>query len=86
MAMPLILLIRYAYTVDYQAQGRYILPGVIPFMYYISHGLEKLPLWTKSPEKLKNVLFAAMLVCVVASMLIMVYVSALPYYLEASVL
>ncbi len=86
MAMPFVLLIRYAYTVDYQAQGRYIMPGVIPFMYYISHGLEKLPLWTKSPEKLKNILFAAMLACIVASLLIMVYVSALPVYLEASVL
>lgn len=86
MVMPLILLIRYAYTVDYQAQGRYIMPGVIPFMYYISRGLEKLPLWTKSPERLKNVLFAAMLACIVASLLIMVYVSALPFYLEASVL
>ena len=32
MITPLILLIQYAYTVDYQAQGRYLMPGLIPFM------------------------------------------------------
>lgn len=86
MAMPLILLIQYAYTVDYQAQGRYILPGIVPFMYYISHGLEKLPLWTKSPRVLQNVLFAAMLAGIVSALLITVYVTALPIYMQTSVL
>lgn len=86
MAMPLILLIRYAYTVDYQAQGRYILPGIVPFMYYISHGLEKLPLWTKSPRILQNILFAAVLTGIVVSLLIMVYTTALPIYMQISVL
>lgn len=85
MVMPLILLIQYAYTVDYQAQGRYILPGVIPFMYYVSRGLEKTPLWRRCPEKGKTFLSAVLLAGVVLSLLIMVYISALPYYLEAQV-
>ena len=83
MMMPLILLIRYAYTVDYQAQGRYILPGVIPFMYYVSRGLEKFPLWRNCSEGVKNVLCAVMLTGIVVSLLITVYVCALPYYLQA---
>lgn len=84
--IPFIILIRFAYTVDYQAQGRYIIPGLIPFMYYVTHGLEKLPLWRKSPEKWKNVFWVAVMAGIVGSLLIMVYVTAMPVYLESSVL
>lgn len=85
-AMPVILLIQYAYTKDYQAQGRYIMPGLIPLMYYVAHGLEKLPLWRKSPEKWKNILSVLVMTGIVASLLVMVYVSALPFYLDVPVL
>ena len=40
--MPIILMIYYAYAMDYQNQGRYILPSLVPLMYYIVKGLEKL--------------------------------------------
>lgn len=40
--IPIGLLIYYAYTVDYQDQGRYALPIVIPLMFYIVKGIEKL--------------------------------------------
>lgn len=86
MIMPFLLLIQYSYTVDYQAQGRYIMPGVIPLMYYISRGPEKLPLWRKASEKQKNILSALALAGILLSLLVTVYVSALPYYLKASVL
>ena len=86
MIMPFLLLIRYSYTVDYQAQGRYIMPGVIPLMYYICRGLEKLPLWRRASEKRKNILSALTLAGILLSLLVTVYVSALPYYLETSVL
>lgn len=85
-AMPFLLLVRYAYTVDYQAQGRYIMPCVIPLMYYVSRGLEKLPFWQKAPEKRKHLLSALVLTGILLSLLITVYVYALPYYLEVSVL
>lgn len=86
MAMPLILLIRYAYTVDFQAQGRYILPGIIPFMYYTALGWKNILCRKKVPRILQNILFAALLLCIVSSLLIMVYVSALPVYMQGSVL
>ena len=38
MVIPFILLVIYAYTSDFQAQGRYILPMVIPFMYFVTCG------------------------------------------------
>lgn len=85
-AMPFLLLVRYAYTVDYQAQGRYIMPCLIPLMYYVSRGLEKLPFWRKASQKGKNILSALMLAGILLSLLYTVYARALPYYLGASVL
>lgn len=32
------LTIYYAYTTDYQNQGRYLLPALIPLMYYMTKG------------------------------------------------
>lgn len=41
-SMPAVLMVYYAYAIDYQDQGRYLLPALMPFMYYIVKGLEKL--------------------------------------------
>lgn len=41
MAMPLILSIVYSYSTDYQPQGRYVLPALIPFCFYLVYGLQK---------------------------------------------
>lgn len=42
MVMPLILSLYYSYSTDYQPQGRYLLPALIPFCYYTIRGFEKL--------------------------------------------
>lgn len=39
--MPLFLSLFYSYTTDYQPQGRYLLPALLPVCYYAVHGLEK---------------------------------------------
>lgn len=39
--LPLAILIYYAYTVDYQAQGRYIMPALIPLAMFIVKGYER---------------------------------------------
>lgn len=41
MVMPLILSIVYSYSTDYQPQGRYVLPALIPLCFYIVYGLQK---------------------------------------------
>ncbi len=41
MAMPLILSIVYSYSTDYQPQGRYVLPALVPLCFYIVYGLQK---------------------------------------------
>lgn len=40
--IPVILALYYSYTFDFQPQGRYYLPMVIPFMYFLTMGIEKL--------------------------------------------
>lgn len=40
--IPVILALYYSYTYDFQPQGRYYLPMVIPFMYFLTIGFEKL--------------------------------------------
>lgn len=39
--IPMGLCIYYSYTSDYQPQGRYIMPMLLPFMYYITLGFHK---------------------------------------------
>jgi len=85
MVMPLILLIHYAYTMDYQNQGRYLLPGIIPFMYYITAGAQKLTNRKWVPQPLQNIGVTAVIVLVAAALLWMVYGCAFPVYLELGV-
>ena len=40
--IPVILALYYSYTYDFQPQGRYYLPMVIPFMYFLAMGIEKI--------------------------------------------
>ncbi len=40
--IPVILALYYSYTYDFQPQGRYYLPMVVPFMYFLVMGVEKI--------------------------------------------
>ena len=42
--MPAFLMVYYAYTSDFQAQGRYMMPMLLPLMMYVVKGLERLAL------------------------------------------
>ena len=85
MIMPLILLIRYAYTMDFQNQGRYLLPALIPLMYYMIRGWQNLVSFKGIPRLLQNSLVAFAIFLPVASTLWMTYHTALPLYLETGV-
>ena len=86
MLLPLIIMIRYAYTMNYQHQGRYILPSLIPIMYYVVRGIEKLTLIKygsrELPKWLVNVGVAFALFIAIGSAFYMVFVQALPIYIE----
>ncbi len=84
--LPLIIMIDYAYTMNYQHQGRYILPSLIPIMYYTVRGIERLAaLKIKSyeiPKLLVNLGVAFALFIAIGSAVYMVFFKALPIYLE----
>ena len=40
--MPMVLHLYYVYTVEFQRQGRYLLPLLLPLVYYVLYGYEKL--------------------------------------------
>lgn len=40
--IPVILALSYSYGYDFQPQGRYYLPMVVPFMYFLTMGVEKI--------------------------------------------
>ena len=84
--MPAFLTIYYAYTTDYQNQGRYLLPALLPLMYYMIKGIQKLSeLKIKGrtfPRWLVNTGVAICFLILVGGTIDMVYVRALPVYLE----
>ncbi len=91
--MPLALCLYYAYAMDYQYQGRYIMPGLIPLMYFVTAGLKKLAdlkwlpqKWVKIKKVMRLLASAAVyaaMAMVVIILLKMVFVYAMPVYLQA---
>ena len=84
--MPAFLTIYYAYTTDYQNQGRYLLPALVPLMYYIVKGIQKLSeIKIKRftfPKWLVNIGVAICFLIIVGGTIDMVYLRAVPVYLE----
>ena len=84
-ALPFILTIHYAYTLDFQNQGRYILPIIVPLMIYVVRGIEKLVSLKKLPKWIGTVVSAVAILLFVGSSLYMVYGLSLPLFLETGV-
>lgn len=86
--MPVVLSLTYSYTTDYQPQGRYLLPSLLPLCYYTARGLEKLwhlPLPAARPGRDTRsrllTCFCVLLCALIAGMLILtVYGYVFPYY------
>ncbi len=83
--MPLALLIHYAYTIDFQNQGRYLLPAIVPIMYYVVKGIQKLAQFKWVKTWMQNVGVVFCLVVVIGGTLWMVYGVAIPIYLSTGV-
>lgn len=54
--IPIILSIYYSYYSDFQPQGRYIMPIIIPFMYFITKGINNILNFIIKNEKIQNML------------------------------
>lgn len=83
--MPLILSLTYSYTTDYQPQGRYLLPSLIPLCYYTVRGIEKLfslqLLKNITKDRLLTPVAVSLVLIIILSVLITVYGYAFPYYI-----
>lgn len=87
--MPMILMLYYSYTTDYQPQGRYIMPAVVPFMYYVIKGLERLAgLHIRKKTMPRWLVTGAIVFCfllIIGGTAEMIYHRCLPIYLEAGI-
>lgn len=91
MLMPLLLSIWYSYATDFQPQGRYLLPSLVPLGYYCVRGLEKL-MGMKILEKIgskwkrlsmlpiQTVCVTVFIVLIIACILVSVYGYVFGYY------
>ncbi len=96
--IPCILSITYSYSTDYQPQGRYILPSLIPLCYYCIRGLEQgvclvqniaASLYKEKPvgkwcTHLLTGLSVLLITIIVIALIITVYGYAFPYYAALS--
>lgn len=90
--MPWVLSIYYSYTTDYQPQGRYLLPSLIPVCYYCVRGVQKvssLLLHIVQKKKPEGILFlnrfltgfvALLCLAIIFSLFVTVYGYAFPAY------
>ena len=80
MVIPFILLVIYAYTSDFQAQGRYILPMVIPFMYFVTCGWQAILERLIRQETLREKIYLALAALAVAGAVATYFGVFLPSY------
>lgn len=89
MIIPVILALYYSYTFDFQPQGRYYLPMVIPFMYFLTLGMEKLicllsflagKIHIKAAAWTGTILYHLLYAFLTASLLYSTFISMLGYY------
>ncbi len=87
--MPAILMVYYAYTMDYQDQGRYLLPALVPLMAYMVKGMEKLAgirfRQYCLPQKLVTAVVVACFILLILCTCDMIYIQAMPIYQELGV-
>lgn len=97
MLIPFVLSIIYSYGTDYQPQGRYLMPALIPLCYYTVRGLEKgflafrgIYLKRKHKKTVSEAVFSRLLTgfcillisLIILAVCITVYGYAFPYYAE----
>ena len=91
-AMPIGLSAWYSYTTDYQPQGRYLLPMLIPICYYAARGIQKGALFLSSAIVQKKPELSVLLdrtysgfvcileICICLALIITVYRFAFPAF------
>lgn len=82
MVIPFILLLKYAYSNDFQAQGRYILPMLMPFMYFVTYGYRTLLDKFIKSEKVRDIIYIVIAVLAFIGALYTYFGVFLPNYIS----
>lgn len=80
MIIPNVLSLYYSYASDYQSQGRYSLPMLIPLMYFAAMGYRNWMELAVKNDKIRNVLYIGISVCVAAAAIFSYLAIFLPAY------
>lgn len=87
--IPIILSLYYSYFSDFEPQGRYIMPMLIPFIYFVVYGInnivEKFTSIKVIKEKkytnvIKNILIAVLCALIIIACLYCLFKVIIPYY------
>lgn len=79
-AIPPVLLLQYSWSSDFQAQGRYLLPMILPMMYFIARGYENLLSRFVKKERVKSGLYLTLsLLLILAALYTFLYV-VIPFF------
>lgn len=78
--IPIILSLYYSYTSDFQPQGRYIMPMLIPFMYFIVFGISKLLDKIVKNKIIKNILITILIGIIIYICLFCLIKVIIPFY------
>lgn len=62
MIIPVCLSLYYSYTNDFQPQGRYIMPMLIPLMYFVTVGIKELSERFIKNDRVKNIIFVLFII------------------------
>lgn len=79
--IPFVLLVKYSYQNDFQAQGRYILPMIIPFMYFVTSGYRNIMEQLTKREFIRNCVYVGVAVLSIAGAVYSYFQVFLPNYL-----
>ena len=78
--IPCVLLLYYAYASDFQAQGRYVMPALLPVMYFVTLGYDCLLKKLVKNEKIRKIcIMAAMAAVILSAVLVYFMVYAASY-------
>ena len=80
MIIPVFLSIYYSYTNDFQPQGRYIMPMIIPFTYFIVTGLQGVIEKFIKSEKVKKALIIILMISIIVISFIAIFGYVMPVY------
>lgn len=80
MSIPPILLVYYAYASEFQAQGRYVMPALIPIMYFVVLGFDNIISKFVKNEKIRTYVYRVGTGLVVASSVLVYLCVYLPAY------